>query len=67
MQRISVVFPEPFGPSHPRQRPRRTSKETSTTARVEPKRFETCSSAMMVSADTSRPRQLSFARLRSGS
>ena len=64
MQRMSVVFPEPFGPSQPRQRPRGTSNVTSVTALVEPKRLDTRSSAMIVSDATER-RQLSFARLRS--
>ena len=64
MQRIRVVLPEPFGPSQPRQRPRGTSNVTSVTALVEPKRLETRSSAMIVSAANAW-RQLSFARRRS--
>jgi hypothetical protein len=47
MQRISVVFPEPFGPSQPRQRPRGTSIVTSSTATVRPKRFVTPASRMI--------------------
>ena len=47
--RISVVLPQPFGPSQAKQRPRGTSTVTSSTASFCPNRFETCSSWMIAS------------------
>src|SRR5664279_606455 len=49
IMRISVVLPQPFGPSQAKQRPRGTSIVTSSTARICPNRFETCSSWMIAS------------------
>ena len=49
IMRMSVVLPQPFGPSHAKQRPRGTSTVTSSTASFCPNRFETCSSWMIAS------------------
>ena len=55
MQRISVVLPEPFGPSQPRQRPGGTSIVTSFTATVRPKRFVTPARRMIGPTSRNRP------------
>src|SRR5215468_8013233 len=46
--RMSVVLPEPFGPSSPNTSPRPTVSETSLTAVNEPKRMVPCSTEMAV-------------------
>src|SRR4051812_35887271 len=47
MQLTIEVLPAPFGPMMEKTSPRRTSKDTSVSARTPPKRSETCSAARM--------------------
>src|SRR5437868_4389805 len=51
--RMSVVFPDPLGPSSPKTSPRATSNDTSLTAVKVPNRIDTCS--ILIAASMSVP------------
>ena len=62
IERIVVVFPEPFGPRKPRISPSRTVSDTSSNATVAPNRFEIPDTSSIPSKLAVRPARMTRGR-----